>query len=63
MKKLLNLLVLISFLIFNGCATLFSGNTDDISLESEPPKAKVLLNGSNMGTTPLKVKLKREKSI
>ena len=62
MKKLITTILLISFIYLNGCATIFSGSTEDISLESDPPKAKVLLNGSSMGKTPLKLNLQKGKS-
>ncbi|MBK9333948.1 MAG: PEGA domain-containing protein [Ignavibacteria bacterium] len=62
MKKFITTFLLISFLYLNGCATLFSGSSEDISLESDPPKAKVLLNGSTMGKTPLTLKLKKGNS-
>ena len=62
MKKLITTFLLITFIIINGCATIFSGSSEDISLESDPPKAKVLLNGSTMGKTPLTLKLQKGKN-
>ncbi len=62
MKKLFISFLLLSFIYINGCATIFSGGSEDVSLESDPPKAKVLLNGSTMGKTPLTLKLKKGKS-
>ena len=62
MKKLITTFLLITFIYLNGCATIFSGSSEDVSLESDPPKAKVLLNGSSMGKTPLTLKLQKGKS-
>lgn len=61
MKTFLIIFICLSHLTLNGCATIFSGSSSEIALESEPTKAKVLLNGSNMGKTPLKLKLKKGK--
>ncbi|MBK8552797.1 MAG: PEGA domain-containing protein [Ignavibacteria bacterium] len=62
MTNLVTTFLLISIIYFSGCATIFSGGSEDVSLESDPPKAKVLLNGSNMGKTPLTLSLKKGKS-
>lgn len=43
--------------IFNGCATLFHGSTDMITLSSQPIGARVTVNGQDMGATPLRLKL------
>jgi hypothetical protein len=62
MKKFISVLVLISFVfVYSGCATIFVGGKDDISLSSEPTGAKVLVNGQNEGKTPCKIVLKRGK--
>lgn len=46
---------------YSGCATLFSGSSEDISLTSEPQGAKVLVNGHNEGKTPLSIAFKKGK--
>lgn len=61
MKKLITIIVLCSFIFSYGCATIFVGSRDDISLSSEPTGAKVLVNGHNEGKTPLNIALKRGK--
>lgn len=60
-KYTLLLLLLFSFILYNGCATIFSGNKDDLDLSSEPSGAKVLVNGNDRGTTPVKLSLKKGK--
>ncbi|RPI14369.1 MAG: PEGA domain-containing protein [Ignavibacteriae bacterium] len=60
-KKLLLLLLLSNFLLFTGCATLFSGSKDEIDLSSEPSGAQVLVNGADRGKTPLNLRLKKGK--
>lgn len=60
-KLLMLLLLLISFISYSGCATIFSGSREEISFTSEPDGAKVLFNGQDKGTTPLKISLKKSK--
>lgn len=51
------------FSIFlNGCATLFKGSTEGVNFSSEPKGAEVYVNGVLMGTTPLSIELKSNKS-
>ena len=59
MKKLILSIVLFSFTLCSGCATIFSGSNEDISLDSEPQGAQVLVNGTSHGNTPLTLKLKK----
>ncbi|MBS1513827.1 MAG: PEGA domain-containing protein [Bacteroidetes bacterium] len=61
MKKTVLFFLLLSFSVYSGCATIFSGSSSEIDLSSEPQGAKVLVNGSNEGTTPLKLKLQKGK--
>lgn len=49
------------FLLYSGCATIFSGGKEDISLSSEPSGAKVLVNGQNEGVTPTTLAFKKGK--
>lgn len=62
-KKLsgLTLFVLIAF-TFSSCATLFKGSTDEVNFSSDPSGAKVYVNGSLMGTTPVQLELKSNKT-
>ena len=47
-----------SFFIFNSCATIFKGSTDNVSFSSDPSGAKVYVNGILLGTTPVQLELK-----
>lgn len=57
MKKFLAV-VMISALIFNGCATILkSGKTETIPVKSNPDSADVYLNGNLVGQTPTDIKI------
>ena len=60
-KFVILLFLLFSFILYNGCATIFSGGKDEVDLSSEPSGAKVLVNGQNRGKTPLTLSLKKGK--
>ena len=47
---------------FFGCATLFAPITSPVSLNSDPDQSDVYVNGFKMGSTPLKLELKADKS-
>jgi len=49
-------------ILLNGCATVFKGTSSNIQLWSEPPGAKVYVDGFPVGTTPTKLKLESKKS-
>jgi len=51
--------LLLSLSILSGCATIFSGSREEISLESEPAGATVLVNGEEQGTTPMVINAKK----
>jgi hypothetical protein len=61
LKKIFLIIMLLPFLCYTGCATIFSGSKADIDLNSEPQGAKVLVNGNNEGKTPIKIVLKKGK--
>jgi len=44
----------------SGCATLFSGSSDEVTFESEPPGAMVRINGIDKGETPVTVSVDRD---
>lgn len=44
--------------MFTGCATVTGQNNSNITFNSTPEGAKVLINGSNVGTTPTTVNVK-----
>lgn len=43
----------------SGCATLFSGTSQSLQVSSEPPGARVFVNGSLAGNTPTTVTMKK----
>jgi hypothetical protein len=45
----------------SGCATIISGSNQDVTLNSEPPGARILVNGVDVGTTPLTTSIERSK--
>jgi hypothetical protein len=47
--------------LFNGCATLFTGSSDSVTINSDPSGAKAYLNGNFIGNTPVTNVLKRDK--
>lgn len=51
-------LITVTFTL-SGCATLFSGTTDQVSFNTEPSGARVLVDGIDRGTTPLTTSVKR----
>ncbi|NBC15849.1 MAG: PEGA domain-containing protein [Bacteroidetes bacterium] len=52
-------LLVSALLLLSGCATLFSGTEDDITFDSEPQGAQVLIDGIVVGTTPTTVVVDR----
>ncbi|HQF41382.1 MAG TPA: PEGA domain-containing protein [Ignavibacteriaceae bacterium] len=67
MKKFYKIGLFFSFiavtsLVFSSCATIFKGSTDDVSFSSDPSGAKVYVNGTLLGTTPVQLELKSKNS-
>ena len=56
------ILVVACTLLLCSCATIFSGNIDDVTVTSEPVGALVSINGVPMGRTPLELSLEKGKS-
>lgn len=54
-----NILILIS-IILTGCATIFSGKTDEIYFSTNADPVKVYIDGLNVGDTPLKVAVEKK---
>lgn len=57
---LVAILIVASFLL-SGCATITHGSYQQIEVSSLPSGAKVMVDSTVVGTTPLSVKLKRSK--
>ncbi|MGJ8641331.1 MAG: PEGA domain-containing protein [Opitutaceae bacterium] len=47
---------------FSGCAAVTTGQYQKISINSEPPGAKVLVDGVDEGVTPIEVQMVRKTS-
>ena len=54
--------IAVTVLVFSSCATIFKGSTDDVSFSSDPSGAKVYVNGTLLGTTPVQLELKSKNS-
>lgn len=54
-------LVILTGIVLSGCATVFSGTEQEMLFNSIPRGASVLIDGKEMGKTPLKLVLKRDK--
>lgn len=61
MKKIIAVVCVVSFLSMTGCATLFKGTTENVSMDASPVQADVYVNGQLMGKTPLQLKLATKK--
>lgn len=59
MRTLLRTCLCAAALVFAGCATIFSGTSDDITFRSEPSGAQVMIDGIMVGTTPVTVPVDR----
>jgi len=58
MKKTVAAILMIGLsLSMTGCATIFKGTTERVSLNSEPHGAEVYVNDAYVGDTPLRLKL------
>lgn len=52
-------LPIVTVALFASCATLFTGTTDNVYIQTQPEGAKILVEGLDMGTTPSTIPLKR----
>ena len=46
-------------ILFSGCATIFTGSKQTVTITSVPPEALVQVNGIDRGITPLAIQLKK----
>ena len=51
--------LIMTLAVLEGCASIISGSTQEMSFASEPPGATVSFRGEILGETPCKVSLKR----
>lgn len=61
-KILISLFLLMIAIASSGCATLFATKSLPLSISSDPYGADVYVNGFKMGTTPISLSLKADKS-
>lgn len=52
-----------SVLVLSSCASIFTGSKRKVLFESNPPGAKVYVNGFEKGVTPTTIKVKAEDRI
>ena len=58
--KIFSAFLAAAFLI--GCATLFKGTNEEISINSDPQRAQIFINGDLYGETPISVQLESKKT-
>lgn len=46
--------------VLGSCATVLTGTTQRVTIDSTPPGAKIIVDGYFMGTTPARVRLDRD---
>ncbi len=61
MKTVRIVLTILMVALLASCATILSGSKDDVTFDSEPRGAQIIVDGNVMGVTPLTVSLKRNK--
>lgn len=60
MKKLLKLIIIAVMISMTSCATLFTGTTQEVTIDSTPPGAEIIIDGQTLGITPITVEVDRE---
>ncbi len=60
MKYLQLLIVLTVAAAFSSCATVLTGTTQRVTIDSTPPGASIIVDGYMMGTTPARLRLDRD---
>ena len=59
MKKVVLMMIAFTVLVFTSCATILSGTSDEITFNSDPGGASIMLDGLKLGKTPATVSIKR----
>lgn len=59
-RMLKNTLAAALLLSLTACGTIFTGTSDNITVASNPPGTKVLMDGLDMGSTPVTFTAKRK---
>jgi hypothetical protein len=63
MMKIASSLLTVALASLSGCATLFSGGPDQISISTNPPGARIFVDNNEVGATPTTVTLDRKNSF
>jgi len=58
-KRIASIVISFSILLMTGCATLFTGTSDDIYINSNPSGAEIMIGGLKVGKTPATLTIKR----
>ena len=59
MKKSLLSLSFVAFLLLQSCASILTGTSEMITIQSDPPGARILLDAEPLGLTPSTIRVKR----
>ena len=62
MKKKLGIFGLLLAVVLNGCGMMFLGSSDYVDVKTRPAGATVLIDGVDMGKTPIELELETNKS-
>ena len=64
MKKKLSIIAMVlTMMLSSSCASIISTSKRKVLFETDPPGAKVFVNGMEKGTTPVQLKVKAEDRI
>jgi hypothetical protein len=63
MKTKFILSLVMASLLFTSCASIFTGSKRNVLFESDPPGAKVFVNGFEKGTTPVQIKVAADDKV
>ncbi len=63
MKRLSIILMSAAFLLITSCGSILTGSKRKVMFETNPPGAKVFVNGMEKGQTPVKLRVKAEDNI
>lgn len=64
MKKELSIIAMVlTMMLSSSCASIISGSKRKVLFETDPPGAKVFVNGMEKGITPVQLKVKAEDRV
>ena len=62
-RMILGVVAMVGSIAFSGCAGMFSGQTQVLTVKSTPDGANVSINGVQMGQTPLTTSIIKKKDL